>query len=142
MNLVSTYKCFCDETRLRILNVLKNGPLCVCHLQEILNEGQVKMSKQLSYLKKHKVLRSKRWNNWTIYEIQEGDNPVLESNLKCLQDCSQEISVFKHDLERWKSLMERIGSGEMSCPTEIVDVSQKYTNEISKTVSNQNNCGC
>ena len=30
------YKCIADPQRLRILNLLEAGPLCVCHMQEIL----------------------------------------------------------------------------------------------------------
>ena len=41
------YKCIADPQRLRILNLLEAGPLCVCHMQEILEVPQVKMSKQL-----------------------------------------------------------------------------------------------
>ena len=81
MDIISTYKCLCDETRLRILNVLKECPLCVCHLQEVLEVGQVKISKQLSYLKKYDVLKSKRLNNWNIYELTDKSNSILENNL-------------------------------------------------------------
>ncbi|MCD8482802.1 MAG: metalloregulator ArsR/SmtB family transcription factor [Verrucomicrobia bacterium] len=53
MEIISVYKCLCDEQRLRILNLLKAGPLCVCHLMEILETDQVKISKQLKYMKDH-----------------------------------------------------------------------------------------
>src|SRR5437899_8387096 len=39
--LIQIFQCFCDETRLRILNVLSRGPLCVCHLQDLLEQPQV-----------------------------------------------------------------------------------------------------
>jgi DNA-binding transcriptional ArsR family regulator len=51
MKLVSIYECLCDATRLRLLNLLLQGPLCVCHLQAVLGESQVKISKHLSYLR-------------------------------------------------------------------------------------------
>ena len=38
MELVQIYECLCDATRLRLLNVLAQGPLCVCHFQEILDD--------------------------------------------------------------------------------------------------------
>jgi ArsR family transcriptional regulator len=40
MKLVQIYRCFCDETRLRMLHLLTRGPLCVCHFQDILREPQ------------------------------------------------------------------------------------------------------
>jgi len=52
MNLVQIYRCLCDKTRLRILHLLKQGPLCVCHFQDILQVPQVAVSKHLAYLRK------------------------------------------------------------------------------------------
>lgn len=134
MNWVKIYKCFCDETRLRILNILRDGPLCVCHVQEILDEPQVKISKQLGYLKRNGVLESRRWNNWTIYQIQDGDSVILEKNLKCLQDGRHEYPVFQSDLKRRETLMARIESGEVTCPAEI-----KPGNHVA---SKGGSCGC
>jgi ArsR family transcriptional regulator len=51
MDLVQIYECLCDQTRLRILHLLSQTPLCVCHFQEILEEPQVKISKHLAYLR-------------------------------------------------------------------------------------------
>ena len=48
VKLTDIYECFCDATRLRILRVLAQGPLCVCHFQAVLREPQVKISKHLS----------------------------------------------------------------------------------------------
>ena len=45
------YKCLADPIRLRILSLLEQGPLCVCHLQDLLAVPQVKMSKQLASMK-------------------------------------------------------------------------------------------
>ena len=142
MDIISTYKCLCDETRLRILNVLKEGPLCVCHLQEVLEVGQVKISKQLSYLKKFDVLKSKRLNNWNIYELTDKSNSILENNLKCLQDCSQEMGIFKNDLERLESLLNRIDLGEISCPAEIEKLSRGASSSRSHQIKNRKGLGC
>ena len=51
MKLLQIYRCFCDETRLRILHLLTQGPLCVCHFQNILQVPQVAVSKHLAYLR-------------------------------------------------------------------------------------------
>lgn len=85
MKCVSIFKCLADESRLRILNLLRRGPLCVCHVQEALQLPQSKISKQLAYLKKHGLLESRRFNNWTIYEIPEAASSLLSSNLRELE---------------------------------------------------------
>lgn len=100
MDCISLYKCLCDETRLRILNLLGEGPLCVCHVQEALQLPQSKISKQLSYMKRNGLLQSRRFNNWTIYEIPEKRNTLLEENLRCLQDLVFSNAQFKEDRAR------------------------------------------
>lgn len=99
MDLIQIYQCFCDRTRLRILNLLMQGPLCVCHFQEILGEPQVKISKHLGYLKERDLVVAEREQNWMIYSLSGKRAPELEANLKCLQDCVQSDPVFKRDLK-------------------------------------------
>lgn len=98
MELVRIYQCFCDRTRLRILRLLTQTPLCVCHFQDILDEPQVKISKHLAYLKERGLVVGKREQNWMIYSLPRKRAAELESNLKCLQDCVQTDPVFKRDL--------------------------------------------
>ena len=99
MDLIQIYECFCDRTRLRILNLLAQSPLCVCHFQEILDEPQVKISKHLGYLKEREMVVAERQQNWMIYSLSRKTAPELEANLKCLQDCVQNDPDFKRDLK-------------------------------------------
>ncbi len=100
MDLIQIYECFCDRTRLRILRLLTEGPLCVCHFQEILEEPQVKISKHLAYLRSRKMVETTRSANWMIYSLPARPDRELTRNLKCLQDCVQTDAVFKADLKR------------------------------------------
>jgi len=97
---VQIYECLCDLTRLRLLNVLAQGPLCVCHFQEILGEPQVKISKHLAYLRERGLVGCERQRNWMIYELPARPSRELRSNLACLQDCVRENPVFARDLAR------------------------------------------
>lgn len=107
MDLVQIYECFCDRTRLRILQLLTGGPLCVCHFQEVLGEPQVKVSKHLAYLRTRGLVTTKRQGNWIIYSLPVQRPPELEANLKCLQNCVQTDSVFKQDLKALAKLRRR-----------------------------------
>ncbi|HWA10638.1 MAG TPA: metalloregulator ArsR/SmtB family transcription factor [Opitutaceae bacterium] len=104
MKLLRIYECLCDPTRLRVLNVLAAGPLCVCHFQEILREPQVKISKHLAYLRTRGMVECERQGNWMIYELPARPSRELRTNLACLQDCAQEEPVFRHDLARRRKL--------------------------------------
>ncbi len=97
MELTQIYQCFCDPTRLRILHLLHQSPLCVCHLQEILGAPQVRVSKHLAYLRRRAMVEVKRSGNWMIYSLPKKRSAELEANLKCLQDCVQTDASFKRD---------------------------------------------
>ena len=106
MKLVQIYQCLCDETRLRLLHLLLRGPLCVCHLQAVLGEPQVKISKHLGYLKTRGLVKASRSGNWMIYALppETERTAELKANLACLQDCAAENVVFKRDLARLEKL--------------------------------------
>ena len=99
MDLVKIYQCFCDLTRLRILHLLTQTPLCVCHFQEILDEPQVKISKHLAYLRDRGMVIAEREKNWMIYSLPKKRDAELTANLQCLQDCVQADPAFKRDLK-------------------------------------------
>jgi len=100
MDLISIYQCLCDRTRLRILNLLCKGPLCVCHFQELLKESQVKISKHLKYLRMRGVVEARRDGYWMIYSLPARPSRELKGNLACLQDCVREDAEFRRDLEK------------------------------------------
>ena len=114
MNLIHIYECFCDRTRLRILHLLSDGALCVCHIQEILGETQVTVSKRLAYLKRHGLVEAKRHANWMYYSLAVKQSPVLKANLACLQDCVREEPVFRRDSANLKKLRARLRVEEMT----------------------------
>ncbi len=108
MRAIQAYQCFCDETRLRILNLLLEGPLCVCHLTAILGVPQPKVSRHLKALRDGGALETERCYNWTICRLPATPSPLLEANLKCLQDLRGDEPVFKADLKTRKRTVERI----------------------------------
>jgi ArsR family transcriptional regulator len=100
MDLIEIYQCFCDATRLRIIHLLTNGPLCVCHFQDVLEVPQTKVSQHLAYLRKKKMVETTRHGQWIIYSLPAKPTVELEHNLKCLQDCAQTDKRFRADVKR------------------------------------------
>ncbi|HEY4301151.1 MAG TPA: metalloregulator ArsR/SmtB family transcription factor [Candidatus Didemnitutus sp.] len=115
MSLIQIYECLCDETRLRILHLLQAGELCVCHLQEILNEPQVKISKHLAYLRTRGLVESRKEANWMIYSLPTKPSRELAANLACLQDCVSENAVFRRDETKRKQMSARIAAESPVC---------------------------
>lgn len=119
MELEKLYKCVCDLQRLRILNLLQYGPLCVCHLQEILDETQVKTSKQLQYMKKMGFVSAQREGIWMIYSLSQPVHTVLLANLSCLQASAEEYPYFAADLQKRSSILQRFADNRTECPKVI-----------------------
>jgi len=108
MELVSLYKCLADKTRLQILNLLRDGPLCGCHFMEVLGLPQVKVSKQLNYMHNLGVLAKEREANWMIYSLSEPIHPVLAKNLEAYSG----DKLFQEDRKRLSALKEQFSSEE------------------------------
>jgi ArsR family transcriptional regulator len=120
MNVIQVYKCFCDPFRLRILNLLQEGPLCVCHLMELLDCPQVKMSKQLRYMKEQGMVVGQREAQWMVYRLADPGHPLLIENLKCLQDCRAEDLPFRRDLRNRAALLKRLREDPCACTESVL----------------------
>lgn len=115
MELVQIYDCLCDRTRLRILHLLLEGPLCVGHFQDALREPQVKISKHLGYLRRNGLVHAERCGNRMIYRLPEKQNRLLTANLSCLQDCARDEKVFRDDAARLARLRRTFGEETPVC---------------------------
>lgn len=120
MEIIQVYKCLCDLQRLRILNLLREGPLCVCHLMGVLGADQVKISKQLRYMKALGVVECSREAQWMIYKLPSIQNPLLEENLKCLQDVATDKLCFAKDLSKRAQILARVAKSSRTCPSSVL----------------------
>jgi len=102
---VAIYKCLCDLNRLRILNLLRGGPQCVCHIEKVLGIGAVRTSQQLAYLRRHDMVEVEIRGTWRMYSLPAKPCPELSANLACLQDCIFEGRVFRDDLTLLKKTL-------------------------------------
>jgi ArsR family transcriptional regulator len=111
------YKCIADPQRLRILSLLDEGPLCVCHLQEILDVPQVKMSKQLAIMKQLGLLESHRDGTWMVYNLTQPVHGLIRANLDYLLGAScTECNQLQQDLISRNELIEGIAQENPDCP--------------------------
>lgn len=71
--LLSIFKALSDETRLRILKLLENGELCVCHIVAAVDMSQSKVSFHLKVLKDSGLVKDRREGKWMHYRLNESD---------------------------------------------------------------------
>jgi len=103
-NLAKFFAALADENRLRLLHLLKDGEVCVCHLQEVLQTNQPKISRHLAYLRRAGLVASRKDGRWTHYRLKLTDRnmaKILAETLNCL---GQQAPI-KKDNERLKRVV-------------------------------------
>lgn len=63
------FKALSDPTRLRMLKLLKNKPMCVCEIMVALNLSQPTTSYHLNVLKSAGILSKSRKGRWIFYQL-------------------------------------------------------------------------
>lgn len=89
------FKAFCDENRIRILEMLQTGEKCGCKLLEELNVTQPTLSHHMKILCDAGIVESRKEGKWTHYKIStDGRNTALKllkeitnSNNSCTEKC-------------------------------------------------------
>lgn len=69
------FKALADRTRLRLLNLLAAGEVCVCFFVEVLGASQPKISRHLAYLRRAGVVAARRDGKWMHYRIETPADP-------------------------------------------------------------------
>lgn len=106
MDIVGVFKAIGDETRLRILNVLRKDTLCVCDLEVILKLSQSNVSRHLLKLRSSKLIKSKKNAQWVYYSLNNDyiDKHSFLSELLAYE--LDKISQCRKDLARLKKYRE------------------------------------
>ena len=69
MNFIKVMKALSDETRIRIINILKNGDLCVCEIEVLLDINQSNASRHLNKLENSNILQYYKKAQYVYYKI-------------------------------------------------------------------------
>ncbi len=84
------FKAFCDENRIRILEMLKTGEKCGCKLLEELNVTQPTLSHHMKILCDSGIVEGRKEGKWMHYKISmDGRNTAL----KLLKEITEENDI-------------------------------------------------
>lgn len=72
-DVVTIFKALADDTRVRVLNLLGRGELCVCEIAAALDMEQPRLSFHLRILKEAGVIVDRRQERWILYRLNEED---------------------------------------------------------------------
>ncbi len=76
-----SFHALADETRLRIVDLLRDGERCVCDIQDMLGMSQSRLSFHLKTLKDAELLTDRRQGRWIYYRLNPPGLAALEQTL-------------------------------------------------------------
>ena len=88
--LADTFSALGDPTRVRILDVLSHGELCVCDLAAVLGLSQSAVSHQLRLLRGIRLVRPRREGRMVFYSLD--DQHIISIFKQTLQHVEEEAS--------------------------------------------------
>ena len=110
------FKGLSDVTRLRIMNLLLQGELCVCDIQRIVEGSQPTVSRHLNYLKHSGMVVDRRDGLRVFYRVANQNNPDLKALHQFLRKAIKGKKVLEDDLKELKDAKAR---GTCAIPTPI-----------------------
>jgi ArsR family transcriptional regulator, arsenate/arsenite/antimonite-responsive transcriptional repressor len=103
------FRAFADQTRLRILHLLRDGDLCVNDLVEIIGVPQPTASRHLAYLRRAQLVVTRKQGPWIFYALAPPENSFHKKLLECLSKCFDEVADIQKDAARAAKLKKTGG---------------------------------
>lgn len=102
MDLLQVMKALSDETRMRIINLLGNGEMCVCEIETVLDISQSNASRHLTKLTTAKIVDYYKVNKYVYYKINKETirefpfiDEILKSHAVKLEQCREDLQRLK-----------------------------------------------
>jgi ArsR family transcriptional regulator len=89
-----------DPTRIRILNLLAAGELCVCDIVEILGLPQPAVSRHLAYLRRAALVEVRREATFAYYRLAPPAHRVHANLIACVRSCFRGIRSLDRERAR------------------------------------------
>ena len=102
------FKALSDNNRLRIINLLLHGELCVCDIQYVLENSQPNVSRHLSYLKNSGMVLDRRDGYRIYYRLTDPAEATRRLLFDFLRQAFGDEQQLRRDTERLK---EAIAAG-------------------------------
>ena len=97
------FRALSDRTRLRILHLLRQGELCVCDLTRVIDAPQPKISRHLAYLRKAKLVTTRKQGLWSYYGLAPAQGAFHEKLLDCLAHCFADVPELATDRRKLRT---------------------------------------
>ncbi len=87
------FKAFCDESRLRIIELLQDGELCACELTQELSMVQSTLSYHMKILCESGIVVNRQEGKWAHYRISAEGCEAAIAYLRSLSTPQERVSA-------------------------------------------------
>jgi ArsR family transcriptional regulator len=101
------FRALSDPTRLRLLQLLRNGELCVCDLVETVRLPQPTVSRHLAALRRVGLVVVRKQGLWSYYALAPEAHGMRRSLFECLASCEDEMPESEGDRRRLEVVRRR-----------------------------------
>jgi ArsR family transcriptional regulator len=95
--LEDAFKALADRTRLRILALLGNNEVCVCHVHDSLGVPQPTVSRHLAYLRRTGLVSARRDGVWMHYRVSPSLDPEIRQVLDAAVHALRSVTTTAKD---------------------------------------------
>jgi ArsR family transcriptional regulator len=89
------FRALADDTRWRIVRLVKDRALCVCELADILEMPQSSVSSHVQIIRRAGMLESEKCGKWTYFRINKAHLPLLTTIIATLPDDTGHAADFE-----------------------------------------------
>jgi ArsR family transcriptional regulator, arsenate/arsenite/antimonite-responsive transcriptional repressor len=93
---VALFHALSDETRLELLDCLKDGEQCVCELMDSMKAAQSRLSFHLKVLKDAGLVEDRREGRWMYYRLSTQAIEDLEDLVDSLKKAARSAVSARH----------------------------------------------
>lgn len=86
-----------DSTRLRLLNLMAEGEVCVCFFVEVLDQPQPTISRHLAYLRNAGLVAGRRDGKWIHYGVTEPADPAARQAFRGILETFRDNGAMQRD---------------------------------------------
>lgn len=106
MNLIQVMKALGDDTRMRIVHLLKYGDLCVCEIEALLDVNQSNASRHLNKLTNAQIIEYYKVAKYVYYKLNEDTLRQYPFIREVIETEAVKLKQSKVDYERLKKYRE------------------------------------
>jgi ArsR family transcriptional regulator len=96
-----------EPTRIRLLNLLRLGDICVCDLQAVLRISQSNVSRHLAALRHVGLVNYARRGLRIIYSLAPGSTPQMSALHDLLHRCCSLEPALQQDIVRFRQAVAK-----------------------------------